>query len=258
MGGGAEGRPVHAVLVPDDARLRELREAPVRRTVRGDRAVVRRGAAREADARHAPGVLLLMDFWPLGTTSPQGRGASSWRRLPLLALSLASSLVTIVAQRRGGAVGRFVEFPFGRRLANAATTTVAYVVKAVWPTRPLRPLPLPGTRARSCRRSSPSRSSPVSRSLAVRAARTRPAVTFGWLWYLVTLLPVIGLVQVGTQGMADRYTYIPLVGLVRGASRSGCRRRPDGCAPRSRRRRLCSRSRLPFERTRRRRSGATA
>lgn len=157
-----------------------------------------------------PLVLLLVDVWPLE------RRALGARRLllekaPLLALALVSSILTVVAQDRGGAVGRLLEFPFHHRLANAAVTTIAYLQKAVWPASLSVHYPYPGRIPASativC----------VALIIAISAAvvlerRSRPYLAFGWLWYLVTLVPVIGLVQVGTQGMADRYTYIPLVG----------------------------------------------
>lgn len=158
-----------------------------------------------------PVVLLLLDVWPLKRQA-EGARRLVLEKVPLLALSLASSVATIVAQRRGGAVARLVEFPLGRRLANAATATVAYLVDAVWPAGLSVHYPYPDH-------------VPVAATLicaaiiagvsiaAVRAARTRPCLTVGWLWYVVTLLPVIGFVQVGTQARADRYTYIPLVGL---------------------------------------------
>jgi Flp pilus assembly protein TadD len=157
-----------------------------------------------------PVVLLLVDMWPLE------RRALGARRLllekaPLLALALVSSILTVVAQHRGGAVGRLLEFPLSHRLANAAVTTIAYLQKAVWPASLSVHYPyperIPAGAAIVC----------VALIIATTAAvirgrRARPYLAFGWLWYLVTLVPVIGLVQVGTQGMADRYTYIPLVG----------------------------------------------
>ena len=158
-----------------------------------------------------PAVLYLMDFWPLGRVAVGARRLVL-EKAPLFALALASSVVTLLAQRRGGAVGRLVEFPLGRRLANAATTTVAYVVNAIWPTGLSVHYPYPGHVSVFATLSCVALIAGVTVA-AVRAARTRPSLTFGWLWYLVTLLPVIGLVQVGTQAMADRYTYIPLVGL---------------------------------------------
>jgi Flp pilus assembly protein TadD len=133
-------------------------------------------------------------------------------KLPLFALSLASSWATIEAQQRGGAVARLVEYPLGVRIGNAAVSTIAYLGKAIWPSRLSVFYPHPGA----------SLSMPAAMGcvalivgisiVAIRARRAHPYVTFGWFWYLATLAPVIGLIQVGTQGMADRYTYIPLVG----------------------------------------------
>ena len=162
-----------------------------------------------------PFVLLLLDFWPLRRLSPgTGSGATLGvvtEKLPLLALSVASSLMTFVAQARGGAVGELEAFPFGQRIANAMVSYVVYIGKTVWPTSlaafyPLRDLPPLWTIAGAL--------ALIGASVAViRAARRAPYLPVGWFWYLGTLTPVIGLVQVGSQRMADRYTYVPLIGL---------------------------------------------
>jgi Flp pilus assembly protein TadD len=158
-----------------------------------------------------PVVLLLLDFWPLGRLVRPVRPVIL-EKLPLLALSVASSLATLYAQKLGGAVGRFIEYPLGTRLANAALSTIAYVAKAIWPTRLSVFYPYPVDVSPLLAGVCGALILGIS-IVALRASKSRPWVTFGWSWYVVTLLPVIGIIQVGAQGMADRYTYVPLVGL---------------------------------------------
>jgi Flp pilus assembly protein TadD len=156
-----------------------------------------------------PFVLLLLDFWPLG------RGL--WRRqilekLPLLALAAASSIVTFVVQQRAGAVKGLDALPLDRRLANAVVTYAAYIGKMLWPAHLAAIYPYPAWPAGWLVAGAIVGLIAVT-VLTMRAARRHPYLPVGWLWYLGTLVPVIGLVQVGSQPMADRYTYIPLVGL---------------------------------------------
>ena len=161
-----------------------------------------------------PVVLLLMDYWPLR------RGATdeplSWRRLliekvPLLAMSAGSAMVTIAAQRAGGAVRATTQFPVGVRLSNAVCAYATYLWKAVWPEN-LAPLyPHPGN-AIAIWKVLASGAVLIAISLFVWLRRRRRYLIVGWLWYLGTLIPVIGLVQVGEAAMADRYTYIPMMG----------------------------------------------
>ena len=168
-----------------------------------------------------PILLLLLDYWPLRRTSalPQsGRDAvPMWRlileKIPLLALVAASCVVTVWAQQTGGATRSLEACGVGIRLANAAVSMVGYIVKMLCPANlsffyphPMNTLPLWQVIGSSAL---------VLGGFiaAIRCAKSRPYVTVGWLWYVVTLLPVIGLVQVGGQGKADRYAYIPLIGL---------------------------------------------
>jgi protein O-mannosyl-transferase len=168
-----------------------------------------------------PLVMLLLDFWPLrrwvrGAGDGKSHLASSLalvkEKIPFFLCSLGSGILTIYAQSEGGAVKNLVQIPFGHRVENALVSYVKYVVKTVWPhdlaviypTVPSFPLwEVAG--------------SALAIVLATTAAfkwRNRyPFVTLGWLWFLITLLPVIGLIQVGEQAMADRYTYIPAIGL---------------------------------------------
>lgn len=175
-----------------------------------------------------PFVLLLLDDWPLGRLAlgpapprPPAAPAAIGRvspgqavreKLPLFALAAASSVVTFLVQRQGGAVSGLAALPFGRRLANALVSYVAYLGTALWPANLAAIYPYP--------RSLPAWGVAASALgllalsvLLVGAHRRRPYLTVGWLWYLGTLVPVIGLVQVGIQPIADRYTYVPLIGL---------------------------------------------
>jgi len=162
-----------------------------------------------------PFVLLLLDAWPLGRIRERGLRALAVEKLPLLALSAASCVVTLIAQRPARVAMTLV--PLGDRVQNAALSYAGYIVKMVAPVGLSPYYSLPGT----------PESAPLSTPLALAAlaaiaiaslfawrARARaPHVLVGWLWYLGTLVPVIGLVQVGGQAMADRYAYVPLVGV---------------------------------------------
>ena len=154
-----------------------------------------------------PFTLLLLDVWPLGRLPLRVR-----EKLPLFALTIASSVVTFVVQQQAGAVKELVALPIGRRIANALVAYVTYIGKALWPAdwRPSIPIPSRSPAGASPSPSSCSRLSRLSQSARVSGTRT---CLVGWLWYLVTLVPVIGLIQVGSQPIADRYTYVPLIGL---------------------------------------------
>ncbi len=159
-----------------------------------------------------PFALLLLDVWPLG------RWTSSWAGLvrekaPLFVMSAASCVVTAVAQRNGGALQGFEHFPFSDRLANAIASCATYLGKTVWPASLAVFYPHPHVGLLTWRVAGSALAIAALTVLAIRTARSYPFVAFGWFWYLGTLVPVIGLVQVGGQGMADRYTYVPLIGV---------------------------------------------
>ncbi len=166
-----------------------------------------------------PFTLLLLDFWPLGRfrlDSPSR--ARDARRLvvekvPLLALSAISSVVTFRVQAAAGAMAHLEVLPMAARVANAAVAYVKYLLLAAWPSglAPLYPYPAGGVPAWQAAAASALLAGATW--VAIRAARSRPWLAFGWLWYLGTLVPVIGIVQVGRQSMADRYAYVPLVGV---------------------------------------------
>jgi protein O-mannosyl-transferase len=166
-----------------------------------------------------PFVLLLVDYWPLRRIgrSDSGIHPASWPRLileklPLLALSAGSAFITMRAQKSGGAVRSVTEFSFGVRIENAIVAYAMYLWKMIWPWR-LAPLyPHPGSSLAVWQ---------VAVAALVLSAITALVITFrshryllvGWLWFLGTLVPVIGLVQIGEAAMADRYAYIPLIGI---------------------------------------------
>jgi Flp pilus assembly protein TadD len=163
-----------------------------------------------------PFVLLLLDVWPLKRIGPQTDATEVVRllreKLPLLVLAGASGLITVLVQRKGGAVAPVDALPLTFRLQNALVSYVAYVGKMLWPVHLAAVYPYP--RSIPTAWVAASAIALIAASVAaLRAARRRPYLAVGWFWYLGTLVPVIGLVQVGSQAMADRYTYIPLVGL---------------------------------------------
>lgn len=166
-----------------------------------------------------PFLLLLMDIWPLrrlalpgDTLKPQHQ--PPWRLLvekaPLMLFAAASCYLTVRAQAAN--VAKLDVLPLSVRVANAASSYVGYVAKTIWPSRLAAFYPYPsvqsGWRMVACLLAL------LAVSLAVvRELRRRPHLAVGWFWYLGTLIPVIGLVQTGDQSMADRYTYIPIIGL---------------------------------------------
>ncbi len=153
-----------------------------------------------------PFALLLFDIWPLRRDKWR---KSLWEKLPLIAISAASSLVTYFIQRSTGAV-QSTAFPI--RAANALNSYVTYLRQMFWPTRLAVFYPYPRTidvwhvAVSACVILGVS-------GLVIWARRTRPYLMMGWFWYLGTLVPVVGLVQVGQQSHADRYTYIPMIGI---------------------------------------------
>ena len=155
-----------------------------------------------------PLVLLLLDVWPLERRVPLRRRVAE--QLPLLLMAGVVSVVTFVAQR--GGVAALGELGVADRLANATAAYAWYVAKTVWPSGlavfyPLRlPIPLATLVVSAIFVGGVT-------LLAWRMRRTRPWLFVGWFWYLVTLLPVIGLVRVGRQAVADRYSYLPGIGL---------------------------------------------
>ena len=167
-----------------------------------------------------PLLLLLLDFWPLGRLGSAGGAAPVFRprdlaleKAPFFALAVTAGLLTLLAQQHGGALQSLTDLPLGARLGNGTLSFWGYAAKLLRPAGlavyyPPRPSPLPA--------------GPVALSAALVAGVSvfvllrrslRPWVFTGWLWFATALLPTIGLVQVGAQSMADRYAYVPLVGV---------------------------------------------
>jgi tetratricopeptide (TPR) repeat protein len=169
-----------------------------------------------------PFVMLLLDFWPLQRTLKtdrlkQNSQATIWLRLiaekaPLFAMSLASSVVTMVAQSRSGAVWSTESLSVSSRIANAIVAYGQYLRQTFWPSGLALVYQLPkDTPAVHVAFASAALSAITI--MAVLMWKRRPYLIVGWLWFLGTLVPVIGLVQVGPQARADRYTYVPLIGI---------------------------------------------
>ncbi len=172
-----------------------------------------------------PFVLLLWDYWPLermgARAAPAGLPAPPaprsfaylvWEKLPLFVLAAADSVVTVLAQRAGGAIRAVTEVSASARLENVFVSYVRYIGKAFWPSRlaPMYPHPgnsLPGWQVAGA----------AALLLLVSALvlhwRDRRYLFVGWFWFLGTLVPMIGIITVGEQSMADRYAYIPFIGL---------------------------------------------
>lgn len=164
--------------------------------------------------------LLILDFWPLGRLGKEGKvtlARAIREKIPLFALAAAAAVITVwaspVASAARGTQSLRVMIPFSERVANSLVSYVQYILMMLWPRNLAVFYPHPG------------HSVPLWQILAsavlllalcvlsYRARHTRPYITAGWLWYVITLIPMIGLVQVGIAGLADRFTYVPLIGL---------------------------------------------
>jgi len=163
-----------------------------------------------------PFVMLLLDYWPLNRMSGVSSPASGSRlalvveKLPFFALSAASCVLTFLVQKKGGAVSEAL--PISERIANAVVSYVRYLRKTFWPDDLSVLYPHPGHWPASY----VAGTAILLALLTVAALLFRkkvPYVTVGWFWFVGMLVPVIGLVQVGIQSMADRYTYLPLLGV---------------------------------------------
>jgi Flp pilus assembly protein TadD len=169
-----------------------------------------------------PCVLLLVDFWPYRRW-PAGAGderrpiAALGRlvveKLPMFALCAAVSAVTLIAQWRGGSVRTMAEVPSIWRAANSLVAYMIYLGHTIWPARLAVLYPHPGDSLPTGEVVAAAALVAIASALAVAAARRHAYFTVGWFWFIGTLVPVIGLVQVGEQALADRYTYIPLIGV---------------------------------------------
>jgi tetratricopeptide (TPR) repeat protein len=169
-----------------------------------------------------PCVLLLLDFWPLGRISPYdwrmpgwGRTARAliWEKLPLFAMVACGIGLTLHAQSAGGAVASIEGMPLIIRAINAMHSYNMYLAKTLWPIGLAAQYSLNARRITFVAAGLGSLGFAIITYLSLSWGRARSYLPVGWFWYIGTLVPVIGLVQVGEQSMADRYTYIPLVGI---------------------------------------------
>ena len=161
-----------------------------------------------------PFTLLLLDYWPLGRLRV---ARDIWPRvrekLPLLPLVAALVVITIAVQRGGATLGSLETYPVSVRIANAIVSYVGYLGMTIWP-RDLSVLYVhPGNTIPLWKVVSSALVLVLITAVALLTRRSRPYLLVGWLWYLGTLVPVIGLVQAGEQAMADRFTYVPLLGI---------------------------------------------
>jgi tetratricopeptide (TPR) repeat protein len=181
-----------------------------------------------------PFVLLLLDYWPLERFQPDhwlssdrlagskysggsGRGTVALRlvveKLPLFLLAGAVSVMTFLIQQSSGAAKSIEQYPFIDRIANALVSYARYMGKMIWPQDLAVFYPHPGNSVPLWQLCGAALLLMGISIGLIRAGRRHPYFVVGWLWYLGSLVPVIGLVQSGDQGMADRFTYVPLIGL---------------------------------------------
>ena len=173
-----------------------------------------------------PFVLLLLDYWPLGrfqlATAKPPLPATAQRvtltriaveKIPFFALSALSCVLTFLVQRACGAMIPLAKTPFELRVANALVAYARYLGKTFWPAKLAVFYPYSHLSVDSWQVMGAALLLLIATVAIVLAARKQPCLLIGWLWFLGTLVPVIGLVQVGKQALADRYTYLPHIGL---------------------------------------------
>ena len=182
-----------------------------------------------------PFILLLLDWWPLECIALSGNGGASatqkrqktdgghpkatlrqlvLEKVPLIVLSVISSVMAIIAQRSGGAVATFENISLDYRIANALTSYINYIGKMIWPSGLAVFYPHPHIKLSDGTAVICGLLLVLITLLSIYTGRRRKHIAMGWLWYIVTLVPVIGLAQIGTQAMANRYMYIPMAGLL--------------------------------------------
>jgi protein O-mannosyl-transferase len=169
-----------------------------------------------------PFVLLLLDYWPLQRFVEKKPADSEykwsliysllWEKVPLFVLAILASVVAYIVGQRTGFVSSIEAFPPGVRIGNAFVSYIAYIGKMIWPSN--LAILYPYSKLLVTWQVFGSGFLLIAITLAVfRMVKRSPYLATGWLWYIGTLVPVIGIVQAGEQAMADRYTYIPLIGL---------------------------------------------
>jgi protein O-mannosyl-transferase len=170
-----------------------------------------------------PFVLLLWDYWPLRRVAVAKQLTDSnfpqqsfrtlvMEKLPLFAIALVSAIMTMKAQRSSGAVLSLAATPLSIRLSNAIVSYLKYIGKALWPVNLAPMYPHPGASLRAWQVYG-ALLILLTITLLIAERTSRRYLTVGWLWFLGTMVPMIGIVQVGRQAMADRYAYLPLLGI---------------------------------------------
>ena len=167
-----------------------------------------------------PFVLLLLDYWPLNRIQLAGPNNLNLtitglirEKIPLFLLSATSAGITIYVQQQGGAVKSLDVVPLTERLPNILISYVSYIIKTIYPVRLAAFYPYPDIFP-WWRITAAILTLAFITWQAIRLLHRSPYMIVGWLWFLGTLVPVIGLVQVGIQSMADRYMYLPMIGLL--------------------------------------------
>ncbi|HBG25918.1 MAG: hypothetical protein A2Y10_00685 [Planctomycetes bacterium GWF2_41_51] len=156
-----------------------------------------------------PFVLLLLDYWPLERKFSRGLFLE---KIPFFILAVSSCVITYMVQRRGGAMESGESFGLCTRIYNAAVSYATYIVKMIYPVGLAVLYPHPGN-INILKIALSFLVLIVLSIIFIYALRKHKFFTVGWLWFLGALVPVIGIVQVGPQAMADRYTYVPYIGL---------------------------------------------
>jgi len=162
-----------------------------------------------------PFILLLLDIWPLSrwqTIHGTGGAALVREKLPLFFLSAVFAVITFIVQREAGAVQSTTDFPWTTRLLNVPIAYITYILKTIWPLK-LTALYAYPDHIPIWKSAAAAGALVTATWLTLRRAQTRPYLAVGWAWFIVTLAPVIGIVQVGSQPYADRYMYVPAIGL---------------------------------------------
>lgn len=165
----------------------------------------------------APLLFLALDFWPLGRLeSLADLRPRLVEKIPLFAVAGGASAATLMAQSAGGAIASTANFPIPERIANALVSTVLYLRDGFWPEGLACFYPHPvsiGERTSLLAAFGSAILLLAITALVVASRRTHSWLLFGWSWFLCSLAPVIGLIQVGSQSRADRYTYVPMIGV---------------------------------------------
>jgi tetratricopeptide (TPR) repeat protein len=160
-----------------------------------------------------PFVLLLLDYWPLERFKKVHLSRLIWEKIPFLVLSAILSIVTFYVQQKTEMVKTFSSYPLSWRIENAFVSYIIYIEKMFWPVKLAIFYPHPEGGIPLWQIAGAVLTLILITLAAFWTLRRRPYIAVGWLWFLGTLVPVIGIFQVGLQGRADRYTYIPYIGL---------------------------------------------